>query len=165
MGGAAGWYDDPGGSGDQRWWDGTAWTQHRRRRPASVLEQSPEERRRRNRRAWAWIAAGGVALAGMAALASSIGVDEGEASHLDPLGRSACYGAYELSRDADLLTDAEIRERVQDIYDDARYSDVPGVAPAARRLLAAATSVDVDAFSAAASDLAESCNPPTPTTG
>lgn len=26
----AGWYADPSGSGDQRWWDGTAWTIHRR---------------------------------------------------------------------------------------------------------------------------------------
>jgi hypothetical protein len=23
-----GWYADPGGSGGQRWWDGTRWTEH-----------------------------------------------------------------------------------------------------------------------------------------
>lgn len=25
---AAGWYDDPAGSGQKRWWDGTQWTEH-----------------------------------------------------------------------------------------------------------------------------------------
>jgi hypothetical protein len=29
---AAGWYDDPGGSGEQRWWDGRGWSEHVRSR-------------------------------------------------------------------------------------------------------------------------------------
>lgn len=38
---AADWYDDPGGSGDERWWDGKAWTTHRRPKMASPLQVSP----------------------------------------------------------------------------------------------------------------------------
>jgi len=29
----AGWYDDPGGGGGQRWWDGRGWSEHLRERP------------------------------------------------------------------------------------------------------------------------------------
>lgn len=29
----AGWYDDPGGSGYNRWWDGYLWTEHRTSKP------------------------------------------------------------------------------------------------------------------------------------
>ena len=32
---AAGWYADPGGSGELRWWDGEAWTPHTHADPAS----------------------------------------------------------------------------------------------------------------------------------
>jgi uncharacterized protein len=32
-----GWYDDPGGSGAQRWWDGTAWTQQTQSRPQAAV--------------------------------------------------------------------------------------------------------------------------------
>jgi len=167
MAGAAGWYDDPGGSGDQRWWDGTVWTQHRRLRPRTVLELTPDERRRKNRRTWAWVLGLGAAFVAMAALATAMGSSEtsGGRSRLDALGRQACYNAYKLGQDADLLTDVEIRERVKDIYDDARYSGVPGLAPSARRLLAAATAVDVDDFAAAVSDFANACNPPATTDG
>lgn len=33
QGTAAGWYPDPSGSGDQRWWDGSQWTAHRQPSP------------------------------------------------------------------------------------------------------------------------------------
>ena len=36
----AGWYADPGGSDDLRWWDGTAWTPHTHADPASTTTAS-----------------------------------------------------------------------------------------------------------------------------
>jgi hypothetical protein len=38
---AAGWYPDPGGSGRQRYWDGTAWTQHLRPPEAAAAADVP----------------------------------------------------------------------------------------------------------------------------
>lgn len=36
------WYDDPDGSGGQRWWDGLAWTAQCRKRPPSNTAPSPQ---------------------------------------------------------------------------------------------------------------------------
>lgn len=33
---AAGWYPDPAGSGNARWWNGTTWTEHLQAPPAPV---------------------------------------------------------------------------------------------------------------------------------
>lgn len=44
-----------------------------------------------------------------------------------------------------LLTDAELREKLQEVHDDARVSDVPGIASNARAMLAGATSGSVPA--------------------
>lgn len=156
--GAAGWYDDPGGSGDQRWWDGTTWTQHRRARPKSVLELTPAERKAKNRRTWLALAVITASLVAIVAVVSVTHEPE-PSSGRDSLATAACYDAYKLGRDADLLTDSEIRERVKDIHDNAQYSDTPGIAPAARRMLAAATAVDASALLSAVEDLAEACNP------
>lgn len=52
-----GWYEDPGQPGSQRYWDGTAWTEHRR--PAPELTPAPPppspERRRRGWRPMTWV--------------------------------------------------------------------------------------------------------------
>ena len=37
----AGWYDDPGAAGTKRWWDGTAWTEHRWS-PAPQAQPAPQ---------------------------------------------------------------------------------------------------------------------------
>lgn len=38
---AAGWYDDPRGEADLRWWDGSAWTAHTAARPPAGASPSP----------------------------------------------------------------------------------------------------------------------------
>jgi len=38
----AGWYDDPEQPGTLRWWDGTAWTDHRQAAPEASAPQVPQ---------------------------------------------------------------------------------------------------------------------------
>jgi hypothetical protein len=35
----AGWFDDPESPGVLRWWDGSAWTEHRAPKPSAVQQQ------------------------------------------------------------------------------------------------------------------------------
>jgi Protein of unknown function (DUF2510) len=41
----ADWYEDPDGSGGERWWDGKGWTRHRRRRPGSAATTDTGQQR------------------------------------------------------------------------------------------------------------------------
>jgi len=56
-----------------------------------------------------------------------------------------------------ILTDAEIRTKIQQVYDTARVSENPGIAPDAQAMLAAATANDGTAFASAAADFAKAC--------
>ena len=38
---AAGWYDDPASPGTTRWWNGTAWTDHRGKKAATASSDVP----------------------------------------------------------------------------------------------------------------------------
>ncbi|WP_375399251.1 DUF2510 domain-containing protein [uncultured Amnibacterium sp.] len=57
----AGWFPDPSGSGRQRYWDGTAWTEHTAEtRPAAApaaIEQPPLPDGARVNTLWAWLLA------------------------------------------------------------------------------------------------------------
>ena len=78
----------------------------------------------------------------------------------DASARLACRDFYGIARDADLVTNAELRGRVQDMYDShASVSETPGIAEAARAMLATLTSGDVGAFGDAVSDMDAACGP------
>lgn len=69
----------------------------------------------------------------------------------------ACDEFYDL-RDADLYTDAELREQVQQIWDDAQYSENADVRVSARQLLQAVTTGDVDLYVLSVADMRDACN-------
>lgn len=58
----------------------------------------------------------------------------------------ACSSFQSVSLDASrgVLTAQELREGLQGVYDDARYSDTPGISSGATRLLRSATSGSPD---------------------
>lgn len=56
-----------------------------------------------------------------------------------------------------LLTDAEIRTKIQQVYDTAQVSTKPGIAPDAQAMLAAATANDGTAFTNAAAAFSDAC--------
>jgi hypothetical protein len=57
-----GWYDDPTGPGGQRWWDGTAWTEHAR--PGAWPGGAPAAPALRNGHATAGLVLGIVSMVG-----------------------------------------------------------------------------------------------------
>ena len=56
-----------------------------------------------------------------------------------------------------LLTDAEIRTKIQQVYDNAQVSTKPGIATDAQAMLAAATANDGTAFTNAAAAFSDDC--------
>ncbi len=72
----------------------------------------------------------------------------------------ACSRFNELANDVrdGVLSEAELRPRVQDIEEAARASDEPGMANSARRILAAVTSADeADGLTDAMNDFQTAC--------
>lgn len=79
---AAGWYQDPAGSGQLRWWDGQQWTDHLRPVPTADTPGGPTPARRRRRPLVAGImillvAGAGVAVVALGDRSGSSGADPG----------------------------------------------------------------------------------------
>lgn len=81
-------------------------------------------------------------------------------SESDPADDSslACDHFRNIAADvsAGVLTDAELRDKLKEVYDNASIA-TPEVREAAREMLAALTAGDVDAFSVAISDMDAAC--------
>jgi predicted nucleic acid-binding Zn ribbon protein len=95
----------------------------------------------------------GLVIAAIVAGGSGEGDPSGDAS-----ARLACARFYDLANEADLLTYPEQRERVQGIWGYAEVSETPGIAEAARRMLASITSSDFDSFEGAVQDMDTACS-------
>jgi hypothetical protein len=85
---------------------------------------------------------------------ASAPTSEGDAS-----AQLACSHFFNVARDASagILTEAELREKLKEVNDDARVSDVSGVRNAAQAMLAAATSGDADSFTDAVTAMGDAC--------
>lgn len=82
-----------------------------------------------------------------------------DTSASDASARLACShwaNTFADARDG-LLTDAELRGKVQEVHDDARVSTTPGIAGAARAMLAAMTAGNSEAFFVSAEEFASAC--------
>lgn len=152
----AGWYQDPAGVGRQRWWDGQQWTQGTRLAPPSLVEEPAVVRRRQLVYLACFVLLGAVIVGSMVTAEDSSTTRS--ANGRDSSATLACYELTELADDFDLLTVSELRQRVRSIHERAQYSDTPGVALAARALLAEVTSQDDAAAAAALRRLVTACS-------
>lgn len=77
----------------------------------------------------------------------------------DASSRLACSHFFNVASDASagLFTVDELREKLKEVHDDAKVSDVAGVRNAARAMLAAAASIDTDAFTEAVTAMGDAC--------
>lgn len=77
----------------------------------------------------------------------------------DAAAELACNHFSNIWRDvaAGVMSYEETREKFQEVYDDARISEIPGVATGAQKLLAGYTQQNVDEWSAGADELNEGC--------
>lgn len=97
-----------------------------------------------------------VLLVGVLVLAACGGTDSGP----DAGAQLACTHFSNVAQDAadGVLTNEELRSKIKEVEDDASVSDEPGVADAARRMLAAVTAVDPEAYGDAVTDFVAACN-------
>lgn len=75
----------------------------------------------------------------------------------DSGAKLACRDFYDVARNIDLMNDAELRERLQDIWNTAEVSETPGIAESAREMLAGMTSGDSDQLSEGVDGMAAAC--------
>ncbi|MEW2496548.1 DUF2510 domain-containing protein [Streptomyces nodosus] len=101
-----GWYRDPSYPLTERWWDGTAWTDHRRQpgtsAPPMVPAEPPRRGGSRRARAIALTAAGVVLATAIVAGAVALGRDRGEAapSTSSPVAGTSAPGGEQPSQSA-----------------------------------------------------------------
>ncbi len=55
------------------------------------------------------------------------------------------------------MTDEELRERLQDLWDTAEVSETPGIAEAARSMLETLTAGEIDSFEVAVGEMQSAC--------
>ena len=96
---------------------------------------------------------------GTARPASSPAAQSSSSNEGDASSRLACSHFFNVANDASagILTEAELREKLKEVNNDAQVSDVSGVRNAAREMLSAATSGDADAFTEAVTDMGDAC--------
>jgi hypothetical protein len=75
----------------------------------------------------------------------------------DASAKLACRHFRNVMGDLEILSTPELRTKVQEIHDNARVSEEPGVAPAAREMLAAATADDGERFLQAVGEMHGAC--------
>lgn len=93
-----GWYPDPGGSWQRRWWNGSTWTEHL----APGVQAPPRGPHRRRR--WPWFVGGAVLLVGVLTAAVVVpkvvdtfaGSIRGANTYLDALRDGRTRDAYDL---------------------------------------------------------------------
>ena len=96
----------------------------------------------------------GITAAAVAVAFALMGCSGGEA---DAGATLACRSFRETAADYPTLTSSELRDRLADIDDDAKLSDEPGIAPAARAMIVAATSGTEDELVDAVNQMGEAC--------
>jgi hypothetical protein len=94
------------------------------------------------------------------AFSGACGGDESAEGEGDASAELACSHFRNVSGDAadGLLTDAELRDKLKEVHEDAQVSEEPGVADSARRMLAAATSGDTAELELAITAMDQACS-------
>jgi hypothetical protein len=82
---------------------------------------------------------------------------EPERPKADASATFACRHFRNVISDADVLTDAELREKIKEVEKDANVSQNDGIPEHGRGMLAAITANDVEAFGAEAAAFAQAC--------
>lgn len=82
---------------------------------------------------------------------------EPEPERVESSARVACTHFRNVVGDADILSDAELREKIAEVHESARVSEEPGIAAGSREMLSTITGGDVDGFGAAVGEFAAAC--------
>ena len=75
----------------------------------------------------------------------------------DASAELACTHFRNVASDADILSNAELREKLREVHDDAQVSEEPGIAESARSMLSSITSNDLKSFESAVGLMSDAC--------